>query len=229
MIGAIVGDIAGSRFEFCNLKSKEFVLLAAEDEAEWGPASCFTDDTVMTLAVAQALADWRESGSSDSGELSTMAVRAMQDFGRRYPRAGYGGHFAQWISEADPRPYNSWGNGAAMRVSACGWAGRTLDEVKAMSLAVTEVTHNHPKGSRGRKRRQCACSLPGRGNRRTRSGRVSGRIIRWILRSMISVRAIRLMFPVRGPCRRRWRPSSSRRPSRTRSVTLYLLAAILIR
>ena len=149
MIGAIVGDIAGSRFEFCNLKSKEFVLLAAEDEAEWGPASCFTDDTVMTLAVAQALADWRESGSSDSGELSTMAVRAMQDFGRRYPRAGYGGHFAQWISEADPRPYNSWGNGAAMRVSACGWAGRTLDEVKAMSLAVTEVTHNHPEGTKG--------------------------------------------------------------------------------
>ncbi|MDE3275909.1 MAG: ADP-ribosylglycohydrolase family protein [Verrucomicrobiota bacterium] len=149
MIGAIVGDIAGSRFEFCNLKSKEFVLLAAEDEAEWGPASCFTDDTVMTLAVAQALADWRESGSSDSGELSTMAVRAMQDFGRRYPRAGYGGHFAQWISEADPRPYNSWGNGAAMRVSACGWAGRTLDEVKAMSLAVTEVTHNHPEGIKG--------------------------------------------------------------------------------
>ena len=149
MIGAIVGDIAGSRFEFCNLKSKEFVLLAAEDEAEWGPASCFTDDTVMTLAVAQALADWRESGSSDSGELSTMAVRAMQDFGRRYPRAGYGGHFARWISEADPRPYNSWGNGAAMRVSACGWAGRTLDEVKAMSLAVTEVTHNHPEGIKG--------------------------------------------------------------------------------
>lgn len=149
MIGAIVGDIAGSRFEFCNLRSKEFVLLAAEDEAEWGPASCFTDDTVMTLAVAQALADWRESGSSDSGELSTMAVRAMQDFGRRYPRAGYGGHFAQWISEADPRPYNSWGNGAAMRVSACGWAGRTLDEVKAMSLAVTEVTHNHPEGIKG--------------------------------------------------------------------------------
>ena len=149
MIGAIVGDIAGSRFEFCNLKSKEFVLLAAEDEAEWGPASCFTDDTVMTLAVAQALADWRESGSSDSGELSTMAVRAMQDFGRRYPRAGYGGHFAQWISEADPRPYNSWGNGAAMRVSACGWAGRTLDEVKALSRAVTEVTHDHPEGIKG--------------------------------------------------------------------------------
>ena len=149
MIGAVVGDIAGSRFEFCNLKSKEFVLLAAGDEAEWGPPSSFTDDTVMTLAVAQALADWCASGSSDYGELSAVAVRAMQDFGRRYPRAGYGGHFAQWISETKPQPYNSWGNGAAMRVSACGWAGRTLDEVKAMSRAVTEVTHDHPEGIKG--------------------------------------------------------------------------------
>lgn len=149
MIGAIVGDIAGSRFEFCNLKSKEFVLLATEDEAEWGSPGSFTDDTVMTLAVAQALADWRERGSSDYGALSALTVRAMQDFGRRYPRAGYGGHFAQWISEANPRPYNSWGNGAAMRVSACGWAGRTLDEVKAMSRAVTEVTHDHPEGIKG--------------------------------------------------------------------------------
>ena len=149
MVGAIAGDIAGSRFEFCNLKSKKFVLLAAADEVEWGPPSSFTDDTVMTLAVAQALADWRASGSSDYGEMSAVAVRAMQDFGRRYPRAGYGGHFAQWISETKPQPYNSWGNGAAMRVSACGWAGRTLDEVKAMSRAVTEVTHNHPEGIKG--------------------------------------------------------------------------------
>ena len=108
------------------------------------------DDVLGCAGVFfQALADWRESGSSDSGELSALAVRAMQDFGRRYPRAGYGGHFAQWISEDDPRPYNSWGNGAAMRVSACGWAGRTLDEVKAMSRAVTEVTHNHPEGVKG--------------------------------------------------------------------------------
>ena len=149
MLGAIVGDIAGSRFEFCNLKSKEFVLLATADEAEWGPPSSFTDDTVMTLAVAQALVDWRERGSADFGELSALAVRAMQDFGRRYPRAGYGGHFAQWIGEANPRPYNSWGNGAAMRVSACGWAGRTLDEVKELSRVVTEVTHNHPEGIKG--------------------------------------------------------------------------------
>ena len=149
MIGAVVGDVAGSRFEFRNRKTKEFVLLASEDDAEWGPPSSFTDDTVMTLAVAQALADWREGGSSDYGELSALTVQAMQDFGRRYPRAGYGGHFAHWIREEDPMPYNSWGNGAAMRVSACGWAGRTLDEVKTTSRAVTEVTHDHPEGIKG--------------------------------------------------------------------------------
>ena len=147
MIGAIVGDIAGSRFEFHNRKTKEFSLLVSRGEEE---RHCyFTDDTVMTLAVAQALADWREGGSSDYGELSALTVEAMQEFGKRYPRAGYGGHFAHWIREADPMPYNSWGNGSAMRVSACGWAGRTLDEVKAMSRTVTEVTHDHPEGIKG--------------------------------------------------------------------------------
>ena len=147
MIGAIVGDIAGSRFEFDNLKSKEFALLVSRGEEE---RHCyFTDDTVMTLAVAQAILDWRANGADDMADLSASAVRRMQEFGRRYPCAGYGGHFAQWISESDPLPYNSWGNGAAMRVSACGWAGRTLDEVKAMSRAVTEVTHNHPEGIKG--------------------------------------------------------------------------------
>ena len=147
MIGAIVGDIAGSRFEFHNWKTKDFSLLVSRGE---GRRHCyFTDDTVMTLAVAQALTDWCKSGSSCYGELSLLAVRAMQDFGRRYPRAGYGGHFAQWLSKTDPRPYNSWGNGAAMRVSACGWLGLTFDEVKAMSRAVTVVTHNHPEGIKG--------------------------------------------------------------------------------
>ena len=73
----------------------------------------------------------------------------MQAFGRQFPHAGYGGSFRRWLRDDDPQPYNSWGNGAAMRVSACGWAGQTLDEVKAMSRAVTEVTHNHPEGIKG--------------------------------------------------------------------------------
>ncbi len=147
MIGAIVGDIAGSRFEFHNRKTKEFSLLVSRGEEE--RCCYFTDDSVMTLAVAQAILDCHSSGVSDMTDLSTAAVGRMQEFGNRYPHAGYGGAFRRWLEESRPRPYNSWGNGAAMRVSACGWAGRTLDEVKAMSRAVTEVTHNHPEGIKG--------------------------------------------------------------------------------
>ena len=95
----------------------------------------FTDDTVMTLAVAQAIIDWRTNGSGGMADLSAAAVSRMQEFGRRYPHAGYGGAFCRWLEASRPHPYNSWGNGAAMRVSACGWAGRTLDEVKELSRA----------------------------------------------------------------------------------------------
>lgn len=147
MIGAIVGDIAGSRFEWCNIKCKQFALFAGRDEAL--PPSAFTDDSVMTLAVADAIMKWREADGMSYDALSGASIRSMRIFGRLYPRAGYGGNFDHWLHDDDPQPYNSWGNGAAMRVSACGWAGRTLDEVKAMSRAVTEVTHNHPEGIKG--------------------------------------------------------------------------------
>ena len=143
IIGAIVGDIVGSRFEWHNRKSKKFTLMKGRDESRH-PCH-FTDDTVMTLAVAKALMDWRVNG----GDLHILSVQRMQEFGRIYPCAGYGGAFRRWLQADAPRPYNSWGNGSAMRVSACGWAGRTLDEVKAMSRAVTEVTHNHPEGIKG--------------------------------------------------------------------------------
>ena len=147
MIGAIVGDIAGSRFEWHNRKSKRFTFLKGKHESRH--PCCFTDDSVMTLAVADAIMKWREAGGGSYSALSAEAVMSMQEFGRRYPRAGYGGAFRRWLHDDCPQPYNSWGNGAAMRVSACGWAGRTLDEVKAMSRAVTEVTHNHPEGIKG--------------------------------------------------------------------------------
>ena len=147
MIGAIVGDIAGSRFEWHNRKSKQFTFLKGKEE---GGYSCsFTDDTVMTVAVADAIAKWRAGGDASYGALSRAAIESMQAFGRQFPHAGYGGSFRRWLRDVDPQPYNSWGNGAAMRVSACGWAGRTLDEVRAMSRAVTEVTHNHPEGIKG--------------------------------------------------------------------------------
>lgn len=137
MLGAIIGDIVGSRFEWQNHKSKEFELLTKE---------CFvTDDTVMTLAVAKALLEsW--PGFDD---LSEKAVRYMRELGRMYPDCGYGARFEQWLLSHDPEPYNSCGNGAAMRVSACGWAARSLEEVKKLSKAVTEVTHNHPEGLKG--------------------------------------------------------------------------------
>ncbi|MBR3956332.1 MAG: ADP-ribosylglycohydrolase family protein [Kiritimatiellae bacterium] len=147
MIGAIVGDIAGSRFEWHNRKSKRFTFLNGEGESRY-PCR-FTDDSVMTLAVADAIMKWREAGGGSYDALSAEAVTSMQEFGRRYPRAGYGGAFRRWLGAANPEPYNSWGNGAAMRVSACGWAGRTLEKVKAMSCAVTKVTHNHPEGIKG--------------------------------------------------------------------------------
>lgn len=143
MIGAIVGDIAGSRFEWHNRKSKRFTFFKEMGKSRH--PCFFTDDSVMTLAVAAAIIDWR----GGAGELGACAVRRMQEFGRRYPRAGYGGAFRRWLREENPQPYNSWGNGSAMRVSACGWAGQTLDEVKALSRAVTEVTHNHPEGIKG--------------------------------------------------------------------------------
>ena len=147
MIGAIVGDIAGSRFEWHNRKSKQFTFLKGKEEG--GYACQFTDDTVMTLAVADAITKWRAGGDASYGALSRIAIASMQAFGRQFPHAGYGGSFRRWLRDDDPQPYNSWGNGAAMRVSACGWAGQTLDEVKAMSRAVTEVTHNHPEGIKG--------------------------------------------------------------------------------
>lgn len=147
MIGAIVGDIAGSRFEWHNRKSKRFTFLKGEHESRH--PCYFTDDSVMTLAVADAIMKWREAGGGSYDALSAEAIMSMHEFGRLYPRAGYGGAFSRWLRAETPQPYNSWGNGSAMRVSACGWAGRTLDEVKAMSRAVTEVTHNHPEGIKG--------------------------------------------------------------------------------
>lgn len=147
MIGAIVGDIVGSRFEWHNRKTKRFTLLRAKGESRH--PCYFTDDTVMTLAVADAIMKWRQNGGGAYDALSAETVMSMQNFGRRYPHAGYGGAFRRWLRDEFPQPYNSWGNGSAMRVSACGWAGQTLDEVKALSRAVTEVTHNHPEGIKG--------------------------------------------------------------------------------
>ena len=103
------------------------------------------DDTVMSLAVCDALL--RSKGNISA--LSAQAVRSMQSIGRVYPHRGFGGRFRQWLFEYDPKPYNSWGNGAAMRISGCGFAASSLEEVKMFSRLVTEITHNHPEGIKG--------------------------------------------------------------------------------
>ena len=137
MLGAIIGDIAGSRFEWNNHKSKDFDLLTYRCSP--------TDDSVMSLALAQAIL----VSKPDFSDLSENAVACMQAVGRNYPHCGYGGHFKQWIFSDDPQPYNSYGNGAAMRVSAAGFAAKSLDEAKMISKKITEVTHNHPEGLKG--------------------------------------------------------------------------------
>ena len=137
MLGAIIGDIVGSRFEWNNNKSKQFDLLTYKCSV--------TDDSIMTLAIAKALLE----SKSDYSDLSENAVKYMQNIGQHYPNCGYGRHFREWIYSDNPKPYNSYGNGAAMRVSACGFVANTLEEVKQLSKAVTEVTHNHPEGIKG--------------------------------------------------------------------------------
>lgn len=137
MLGAIIGDIVGSKYEFNNHRSKDFQLMDYK---------CFiTDDTVMTLAIAKALL----ACHTDYFDLSSKTVECMQTLGRKYPNAGYGGGFYNWLFATNPRPYNSYGNGSAMRVSACGWVGNSIEEVKFLSKKVTEVTHNHPEGIKG--------------------------------------------------------------------------------
>ncbi|MBR6458964.1 MAG: ADP-ribosylglycohydrolase family protein [Actinomycetaceae bacterium] len=137
MIGAIVGDVVGSRFEWDNHKSKDFELF----DGRCRP----TDDSIMSLAVAQAIL----RSSENYEDLSQNVIASMQELGRLYPDAGYGGSFFKWIFSDDPQPYNSYGNGSAMRVSPCGYAARSLDEAKALAVLVTQVSHNHPEGMKG--------------------------------------------------------------------------------
>ena len=141
MLGAIIGDTVGSRFEFHNTNTKDFVFLHANCR--------FTDDSVMTMAIADAIMQWDIEGRPSYGRLSELAIESMRMWGRTYPFAGYGGHFARWLSDDSMGPYNSCGNGAAMRISPVGWAATSLEECIRMSKTVTAVTHNHPDGIMG--------------------------------------------------------------------------------
>lgn len=139
MIGAIIGDIVGSRFEIDNLKSKEFELFTEE--------SVFTDDTVMTIAVAKALLSYNRADGLEV--FKKNLVRVMHQVGTRYINCGYGGWLKTWLKKGLTEPYNSYGNGSAMRVSPVGWFADTLEECEAIAAATAEVTHNHPKGVKG--------------------------------------------------------------------------------
>lgn len=137
MMGAIIGDIVGSRFEWHNYRHKDFTL--------FHPKCRPTDDSIMTLAVAKAILATRP----DYEDLPAKAVAAMQELGHAYPKAGYGRGFRAWLQSDHPEPYNSFGNGSAMRVSPAGFAARTEEEAQKLALAVTAVTHNHPEGIKG--------------------------------------------------------------------------------
>ena len=136
MIGAIIGDVVGSRFEFRNYLSKEFELLAPNCE--------FTDDTVMTCAVAE----WLMEGPNHTHE---KLIQIMHRYGEEYPHAGYGGMFKKWLENKWKEPYNSFGNGSAMRVSPVGYYAKSLEEALQLAEISAEVTHNHPEGIIGAK------------------------------------------------------------------------------
>lgn len=151
MIGAIIGDIVGSRFEFNNHKSKDFELFTDE--------SFVTDDSIMTLAVAKALIETERTFKNGEDiyrlskdyldRLAENTVLYMQTIGRKYPNCGYGGHFGQWIFSENPKPYESYGNGAAMRISPVASIAASEEEIKALSKAITGVSHNHVEGLKG--------------------------------------------------------------------------------
>ena len=152
MLGALAGDIIGSVYEFCNTKSTDFDLFCG--------ASNFTDDSVMTLAVAKWLLE-------DSSHTIHYLIYCMQELGDHHPNAGYGGRFAGWLCEDNPQPYNSWGNGAGMRVSPVGLYAKTLDEALALAAVTASVSHNHPEGVKG------AQAIASKGSRNKKSRNMS--------------------------------------------------------
>ena len=140
MFGAVLGDIIGSPYEFDRgKKTKNFPLFCDRSE--------FTDDTVMTIAVAEAFMEAGKDAADE--EIRQLLIYSMRRWGRKYPFAGYGMRFSIWLAEPKPKPYGSYGNGSAMRVSSVAWLFDDLDTVRKMARLSAEVTHNHPEGIKG--------------------------------------------------------------------------------
>ena len=167
MYGAILGDIIGSPYEFDRgNKSKDFPLFSEKSE--------FTDDTVMTIAVADAVHDaqpvhhFKELNEGNIEWFRNRLIRGMQRYGREYPHAGYGVMFRRWLRAKDPQPYGSYGNGSAMRVSAAAWLHRDLETVRAVARLTAEVTHDHPEGIKGAEATASAIFLARTGSTKAR-------------------------------------------------------------
>ncbi len=139
MYGAILGDIIGSPYEFdMGGKTKDFPLFSRN--------STFTDDTVMTIAVAEALMD--TAGKADEEILDAIAA-SMRSWGLRYPHSGYGARFINWLHDSKMGPYGSCGNGSAMRVSSAGWLYESLEDTRKAAALSAKITHDHPEGIKG--------------------------------------------------------------------------------
>lgn len=155
MFGAITGDIVGSPFEFNRgKKTKDFTLFSL--------LSHYTDDSVMTVAVADACLKLDTDMTDD--EIRKIFSDSMQHFGRKHPLAGYGSRFTGWLMSFNPRPYNSFGNGSAMRVSPVGFAYNDMDTVRRIARLSADVTHNHPEGIKGAESVACAIFMARKGS-----------------------------------------------------------------
>ena len=140
MYGAILGDMIGAPYEFDRgHKTKDFPLFTAR--------SRFTDDTVMTVAVADALMSVPPEAEDEA--VCGSVISSMRRWGEKYPYAGYGSMFSGWLTDEDPKPYGSYGNGSAMRVSSAGWLYDTLEQTRRIARLTAAVTHNHPEGIKG--------------------------------------------------------------------------------
>jgi len=160
MYGAMIGDYVGSIYEWHNIKTKDFPFFSHR---------CFlTDDSFMTIAVAQACSNWPEH--RDLEAFSEDVKFEMTRIGLTYPHKGYGGRFRQWLLDPHPEPYNSYGNGSAMRVSPCGFAAESLEEAEALAEASAMPTHNHPEGIKGAKAVAAAVYLARTGHTRSEIG-----------------------------------------------------------
>ena len=189
MLGALVGDIIGSVYEFCNTKSTDFDLFCG--------ASNFTDDSVMTLAVAKWLLE-------DSSHTIHYLIYCLQELGDHHPNAGYGGRFAGWLCEDNPQPYNSWGNGAGMRVSPVGLYAKTLDEALALAAVTASVSHNHPEGVKGAQAIATSVFSASKGSRNKKSRIISRGRLATIYIVLLQRFALDtdLMFHVKEACQR---------------------------